>query len=122
MTVSRALTWLCDRPQGDFTLSWLLRRGWPEFADFVLLPKVFELGRLARLVERVIFWGAAGVLFFYRDLPLGSLGKPDGLTDWLVLLAVVKVIAVLVGLVVQLSLKLVAYVIGGFERLAPRSR
>ena len=39
MSVHRVLTWLCERPQGDFTLAWLLRRGWPGFANFVLLPK-----------------------------------------------------------------------------------
>jgi hypothetical protein len=32
----------------------------------------------------------------------------------------VKIVAVLVGLAVQVSLKLIAYVIGGFERLLPR--
>ena len=47
MSVHRVLTWLCERPQGDFTLGWALRKGWPEFASIVLLPKQLELGRAA---------------------------------------------------------------------------
>ena len=121
MALSQALGWLCEPPKRNFTLSGLLRRGWPGFADVVLLPKIWELGRAARLVERVIFWGGglAGIIY-YGDLPLVSPGKPADFTDALVLLAIVKVIAVLVGLVVQLSLKLVAYLVGGFERVVPR--
>jgi hypothetical protein len=52
MALSQALAWLCEPPQGDLTLSWILRRAWPGFANFVLLPKQLELGRAARLVER----------------------------------------------------------------------
>lgn len=26
MSFHRALTWLCERPQGDFTVGWVLRR------------------------------------------------------------------------------------------------
>jgi hypothetical protein len=36
----------------------VLRRGWPAFASVVLLPKQLEVGRAARLVERLIFLGA----------------------------------------------------------------
>ena len=81
MTISRALTWLCEEPRRQFTLSGILRRGWPGFANFVLLPKQLELGRLARLVERVIFLGGMAGLIYYGGLPLGSLGRPGGLTD-----------------------------------------
>jgi hypothetical protein len=55
MTLSQALGWLCEPPKRNFTLSGLLRRGWPGFAEVLLLPKIWELGRAARLVERVIF-------------------------------------------------------------------
>jgi hypothetical protein len=89
MSVHRVLTWLCERPQGDFTLAWLLRRGWPGFANFVLLPKQLELRRAARLVERVIFLGAMGGFIYYGGLPLGSLGRASGLTDGLELAAIV---------------------------------
>jgi len=121
MTLSRALTWLCERPQGDFTLGWLLRRGWPEFADVLLLPKPFELGRVARLVERVIFLGTMAAFIYNGGLSLGPLGNTGGsLTDAMEVATVVKVIAILAGLVVQFSLKIVAYVVGGFERVLPR--
>ena len=58
MTISGGLEWLCAEPRQNFTLSALLRRGWPGFASVVRLPKQLELGRAARLVERVIFFGA----------------------------------------------------------------
>jgi hypothetical protein len=58
MALSQALGWLCERPKGDFTVGWVLRSGWPGFAEAVLLPKPLELGRAARLVERVIFLGS----------------------------------------------------------------
>jgi hypothetical protein len=66
MALSQALGWLCEPPKRNFTLSGLLRKGWPGFADVVLLPKIWELGRAARLVERVIFWGGglAGAKWF----------------------------------------------------------
>jgi hypothetical protein len=56
MALSQALAWLCEPPQGESTLRWILRRAWPGFANFVLLPKQLELGRAARLVERRLFW------------------------------------------------------------------
>jgi len=95
--LSQGLAWLCEPPQSSFTLSALLRRGWPGFADFVLLPKQLELGRAARLVERVIFVGAMAGFIYYGGLPLGTLGKPGGITDALELAAIVKVIAILAG-------------------------
>jgi hypothetical protein len=94
MSVHRALTWLCERPQGDFTLGWVLRKGWPGFPSVVLLPKQLELGRAARLVERVIFLGAMAGFIYYGGLPLGSLGRVSGFTDGLELAAIVKVIAI----------------------------
>jgi hypothetical protein len=66
--LSQALTWLCERPRGDFTVGWVLRRGWPGFADVVLLPKQLELGRAARLVERVIFLGSMAGFIYYGGL------------------------------------------------------
>jgi hypothetical protein len=51
-----------------------LRRGWPGFASVVLLPKQLELGRAARLVERMIFLGAIAAFIYNGGLPLGSLG------------------------------------------------
>ncbi|MGC2529108.1 MAG: hypothetical protein WA639_15265 [Candidatus Acidiferrum sp.] len=42
---------------------------------------MLELGRAARLVERVIFLGAMAGFFYYGGLPLGSLEKVGGLTD-----------------------------------------
>ena len=120
MSVHRVLTWLCERPQGDFTLGWVLRKGWPEFASIVLLPKQLELGRAARLVERVIFLGAMAGFIFYGGLPLGSLGGISGFTDGLELAAIVKVIAIVAGWVMQFPLQIITYIVGGFERLAPR--
>lgn len=114
------LTRLCERPQGDFTLTRLLGRGWLVFANFVLLPKQLDLGRAARLVERVIFLGAMGGFIYYGGVPLGSLGRASGLTDGLELAAIVKVIAILAGWAVQFSLRIVAYMVGGFERVLPR--
>lgn len=122
MSFSQALAWLCEPPQGDLTLSWILRRGWPGFANFVLLPKQLALGRAARAVERVIFLGGMAGFIYYGGLKLGSLGTSSGLTDALELAAIVKVIAILAGWAVQFSLKIVAYVIGGFERLLPPGR
>jgi hypothetical protein len=58
MTISGGLEWLCAERRQNVTLSALLRRGWPGFASVVLLPKQLELGRAARLVERVIVLGA----------------------------------------------------------------
>jgi hypothetical protein len=81
MTISGGLEWLCAEPRQNFTLSALLRRGWPSFASVVLLSKQFELGRAARLVERVIFLGAMAGFIYYGGLPLGSLEKVGGLTD-----------------------------------------
>jgi hypothetical protein len=122
MALSRALAWLCEPPQGDFTLSRTLRRGWPGFASFVLLPKALELGRAARLVERMIFLGGMAGFVYYGGLKLGSLGTTSGLIDGLELAAIVKVIAVLAGWALQFSLKIIGYVIGGFERIVPRGR
>jgi hypothetical protein len=121
-SVHRVLTWLCERPQGDFTLGWVLRKGWPEFASIVLLSKPLELGRAARLVERVIFLGAMAGFILYGSLPLGSLGRVSGFTDGLELATIVKVVAIVAGWVVQFSLRIIAYVVGGFERLLPRRR
>lgn len=122
MALSQALAWLCEPPQGDFTLSRIMRRGWPGFANFVLLPKQLELGRAARLVERVIFLGGMAGFVYYGGLKLGSLGTTGGLTDALELAAIVKVIAILAGWALQFSLKIIAYLIGGFERVLPRWR
>lgn len=120
MSVHRVLTWLCERPRGDFTVGWVLRRGWPGFANVVLLPKQLELGRAARLVERIIFLGSMASLIYFGSLPVGSLGEPHDFTDALVLVAVVKIAAIVAGWVVQFSLAIIAYVVGGFGRLAPR--
>lgn len=73
--LSLTLTWLCERPRGDFTVGWVLRRGWPGFANVVLLLKQLELGRAARLIERVIFLGSMAALFYFGSLPVGSLGE-----------------------------------------------
>jgi hypothetical protein len=45
---------------------------------------------------------------YYGGLPLGSLGKPGGVTDALELAAIVKIIAILAGWAVQFSLKIIA--------------
>src|ERR1700738_1746043 len=82
--ISRTSTWLCERPRGDFTVGWVPRRGWPGLANVVLLPKQLELGRAARLVERIIFLGAMAALVYFGSLPLGSLGEPHDFTDGLV--------------------------------------
>jgi hypothetical protein len=37
MALSQALAWLCEPPQGESTLSWILRRAWPGFANLYLL-------------------------------------------------------------------------------------
>jgi hypothetical protein len=102
------LAWLCEPPRGDFTVGWVLRKGWPGFANFVLLPKPLELGRAARLVERVIFLGAMAGFVYYGGLPLGSLGRVSGFTDGLELAAIMKLIAVPAGWVVQCSLRILA--------------
>lgn len=121
MFLSQALGWLCEPPRSNFTLRGILQKGWPEVAGFIAMPKPLELGRLARLVERGIF--AAGLLadiIWYEGTPLGILGTSHGLADFLELLVMIKIVAVLVGLAVQVSLKVIAYVIGGFEKLIPR--
>ncbi len=120
MRINRALDYLCARPRGDFTIGWVLRRGWPGFARVVLLPEQLELGRAARLVERVIFLGSMASLVYFGSLPLGALGEVHDFTDGLVLVAVVKIVAIVAGWVVQFSLRIIAYVVGGFGRLAPR--
>jgi hypothetical protein len=76
--LSRSLAWLRE-PPGDFTVRWVLRRGWPGFANVVLLPKQLELVR----VERVIFLGAMAGFIYCGGLPLGSLGRVSGFTDGL---------------------------------------
>ena len=73
--LSLTLTWLCERPRGDFTVGWVLRRGWPGFANVVLLLKQLELGRAVRLIERVIFLGSMAALIYFGSLPVGSLGE-----------------------------------------------
>ena len=62
-----------------------------------MLPKQLELGRAARLVERLIFLGAVAAFIYYRGLPLGSLGEVNSFTDGLVLVAIVKVVAIVAG-------------------------
>jgi hypothetical protein len=120
MSVHQVLTWLCERPRGDFTVGWILRRGWPGFASVVLLPKQLELGRAARLVERVIFLGSMAAFIYYGGLPLGSLGQVNSFIDVVVLVAIVKVVAIVAGWAVQFSVRIIAYIVGGIERLAPR--
>lgn len=118
MLLSQALGWLSKPPRRNFTLTPLLHRGWPEAAGCLMMPKAFELGRLPRLVERVIFVGGCLADFvWYEGTPLGILGTAHGLTDALEFLLIVKIVGVLVGLALQVSLVVVAYVIGGFERL-----
>ena len=118
MFLSQALGWLCEPPRSNFTLRGVLQKGWPEVAGFIAMPKALELGRLARLVERGIFVaGGLADIIWYEGTPLGILGTSHGLVDALELLVLVKIVAVLVGLAVQVSLRIVAYVIGGFERL-----
>ena len=46
-----------------------------------------------------------GGFVYYGGLPLGSLGKASGLTDGLELAAIVKIIAILAGSVMQFSLR-----------------
>jgi len=121
MFLSQALGWLCEPPRSNFTLRGVLQKGWPEVAGFIAMPKALELGRLARLVERGIFVaGGLADIIWYEGTPMGILGTSHGLADALELLVLVKIVAVLVGLAVQVSLRIVAYVIGGFERLLPR--
>ncbi len=57
--LSQALTWLCERPRGDFTVGCVLRRDWPGFANVVLLPKQRELGRAATNRVGTVTIGAA---------------------------------------------------------------
>ncbi len=117
MMVSRALTWLCEEPQHSFTLNKFLRRGWPGLANFFLLPKLLELGRAARLVERTIFLGGMAGFVYFGGLPLGSLGNKAGLTDAFELAFMVKAIALIAGELVQWTLKIAEYLIGGAERI-----
>jgi hypothetical protein len=118
MLLSQALGWLSQPPRRNFTLTPLLRRGWPEAAGFLAMPTALELGRLPRLIERAIFVvGCLADFVWYNGTPLGILGTSHGLTDALEFLLIVKIVGVLVGLVLQVSLIVVAYVIGGFERL-----
>jgi hypothetical protein len=91
-------------------VGWVLRRGWPGFASVVLLPKQLALGRAARLVERVIFLGAMAGFIYYGGLPLGSLGQINSFTDGEVLVAIVRVVAIVAGRAVQFSLRIIAYI------------
>ena len=52
MSVHRGLTWLCERRQGDFTLGWVLRKGWPKFASIGLLNLRVET--ILRLPEALL--------------------------------------------------------------------
>jgi hypothetical protein len=62
--ISQTLTWLCERRRGDFTVGWVLRRGWPGFANVVLLPKQLELGRSARRASDFpTFYGVVNLLW-----------------------------------------------------------
>jgi hypothetical protein len=94
-------------------VGWILRRGWPGFASVVLLPKQLELGRAARLIERVIFLGAMAAFIYNGGLPLGSFGQVNSFTDGLVLVAIVKIIAIVAGWAVQFFLRIIAYIVGG---------
>jgi hypothetical protein len=117
MMLSSALAWLRE-PSDSFTLSRLLRKGWPGLANFLLLQKPLELGRAARLVERTIFMGGMACFVYFGGLPIGSLRHKAGLTDALELAFMVKAIALIAGEGVQWSLGIVKYVVGGFERFA----
>jgi len=117
MAFSRVLTWLCEEPQNSFTFNKLLRKAWPGLANFFLLPKLLELGRGARIVERTIFMGGMAAFAYYGGLPVGSLGNKAGLTDALELAVLVKAIALVAGFAVQFALKIAAYLVGGFDRL-----
>jgi hypothetical protein len=117
MMLSRALAWLRE-PSDSFTLSKLLRKGWPGLANFLSLQKPLELGRAARLVERTIFLGAMACFVYFGGLPIGSLRHKAGLTDALELALMVKVAALIAGEAVQWSLGILKYVVGGIERFA----
>jgi hypothetical protein len=75
LTVYNALTWLCEEPLHSFTLNRFFRRGWPGLANFFLLPKLLELGRAARFIERAIFIGGMAGFVYYGGLPLSFAGK-----------------------------------------------
>jgi hypothetical protein len=105
--LSEALTWLCEEPDHSFTLGMVLRRGWPGLADVILLPRQWILGRAARTLERVLFLGGVLACAIFEDLPT--------LSFWLVVL--LKVGAVLVGLLTQGALKLAEYLMQGAERV-----
>jgi hypothetical protein len=115
--LSKALEWLRE-PSDSFTLGKLLRKGWPGLANFFALQKPLELGRAARLVERTIFIGAMACFVYFGGLPIRSLRHKAGLTDAFEVAFIVKVIALIVGEAVQLSLGIVKYIVGGFERFA----
>jgi hypothetical protein len=117
MLPSRTLHWLGEPPEFSGTINNLLRRGWPGLADFFLLPKLFELGRLARLVERVIFLGGMAGFVIFGGLPLKELGYHAGRVDALELALMVKAIALITGEALQWLLKIVEYFVRGFERL-----
>jgi hypothetical protein len=74
MRINQALTWHFEEALHSFTLSALLRRGWPGFADLALLPRQLELGRAAAARARD-FFGRDADFIYYGGLPLGSLGE-----------------------------------------------
>ena len=117
MLPSRTLHWLGEPPAFTGTVNNLLRRGWPGLANFFLLPSWLELGRLARLLERVIFLGGMAGFVIYGGLPLKELGYHAGRVDALELALMVKAIALIAGEALQWSLKIVEYFVRGFERL-----
>ena len=73
-----------------------------------------------RAWSSLIFLGAPAAFIYYGGLPLGSLGEVNSFTDGLVLVAIVKVVAIVAGWAVQFSLRIINYIVRGFERLAPR--
>ena len=118
MSVHRVLTWLCERPQRDFTLGWVLRLA--GVRQHRLATKAARTRPRRAAGHRLIFLGAVAAFIYYRGLPLGSLGEVNSFTDGLVLVAIVKVVAIVAGWAVQFSLRIINYIVGGFERLAPR--
>jgi hypothetical protein len=76
MTISTALGWLCKQPPQAIRFKRAPTKGWPGFADFVLLAKQLELGRGARWSNIVL--GEIAAFIYYGGLPLGSPGKPGG--------------------------------------------
>jgi hypothetical protein len=99
MMISEPLTWLCEEPRHSLIANRIVRKGWPDLANFFLLPRPLELGELCRKNDLL---GRIGVSLYYGGVRGGSQGTKAVLTDALELVEAIS----LSGEAVNLALKM----------------